>query len=68
MKKLALMAVKIGGCLTCLQVCRWWPPLCLFSGHLNPSSAADFFCASGNVTCLIAAINRRQWNAGSAHH
>ena len=55
MKKLALMVVN-----------RWasylLPSLQLvvsvvLIGTLESVDAADFFCASGNVTCLIAAIN-----------
>ena len=37
----------------------------LILGTLEPISAADFFCASGNVTCLIAAINSANGMAGN---
>ena len=56
MKKLALMAIN-----------RWLPYflvsleglafILVILGALEPIHAADFFCPSGNVSCLIAAIN-----------
>ena len=67
MKKLALMAVNtwLSYLLVSLQVVA---SIVLILGTLESVHAADFFCPSGNVTCLIATINRRQWNARKSHH
>jgi hypothetical protein len=36
-----------------------------FIGAVGPVHAAEFFCSSGNVTCLIASINKANKRAGS---
>ena len=56
MKKLALMAANtwLSYLLVGLQLVA---SIVLILGTLEPVHAADFFCPSGNVTCLIAAIN-----------
>ena len=40
--------------------------VCLVGGTLSAANAVEFFCPSGNVTCLIAAIN--QANAMPGEH
>ena len=56
MKKLALMAtnLRLSYLLVSLQVVT---SIVFILGTLEPVHAADFFCSSGNVTCLIASIN-----------
>ena len=50
MKKLAFMAVNT-------RRFYFLVGLLVILGALEPIHAADFFCSSGNVTCLIASIN-----------
>jgi hypothetical protein len=38
-----------------------------FIGAVGPVNAAQFFCSSGNVTCLIAAIKRRKYPRACGH-
>ena len=54
MKKLAFMATNR---LRSYLLVGLAASIVLILGSLQPVSAADFFCASGNVTCLIASIN-----------
>src|SRR5262245_6842534 len=56
MMKLALMAVEtwLSHFFVSLQLVA---SIVLILGTLQPVSAADFFCASGDVPCLIAAVN-----------
>ena len=56
MKKLALMAVNrwLSYLLVSLQLVA---SIVLILGTLESVHAAEFFCPSGDVTCLIAAIN-----------
>ncbi len=63
MKKLALMALNAW--LSYLPVCLQAATSLVFVlGVLEPVRAAEFFCASGNVTCLIAAINNANGRPG----
>ncbi len=54
MKKLAVVAINMW-----LSYFLWVP---------EPTHAADFFCPSGNVTCLIAAINDGESKFPAKYH
>ena len=64
MRKLALMVVDtwLSYLLVSLQIMASFG---LIFGSVERVHAADFFCASGNVTCLIAAINSANTLAGA---
>jgi hypothetical protein len=55
MKKLALWLSYLGTVVSVI----------FFLGALESIHAAQFFCSSGNVTCLIAAINQANKHAGA---
>jgi hypothetical protein len=63
MKKLALMITKPWLSYSLLSV-QGSAAIVLFLGAPEPLHAADFYCASGNVPCLIAAINDANAMAG----
>jgi len=59
MKKLALVAVNIW-----LSYVFGSLLVMVFIGAVGPVHAAEFFCSSANVTCLIAAINEANGMTG----
>ena len=62
MKKIALMDVNTWASLISLRLAA---SIVVILGALESVEAAEFFCSSGNVTCLIAAINEANTRAGA---